>query len=278
MASYNSKVIVVTSGKGGVGKTTTSAAFGAQLATLGKKTVIVDFDIGLRNLDLIMGCERRVIFDFVNVINNDAVLSQALIKDKRQKNLYVLPASQTKDKDALTKEGVGKIINDLKSNFDYVICDSPAGIERGALMALYFADEAIIVTNPEISSIRDSDRMIGMLNSKSLRAEQGLEIKKHLLITRYTKQRVKRKEMLSIEDIQDILSLPLIGTIPESNSILSASNQGIPVTLCDKSDAKIAYIKAVDNFLNINTPPHNSEKGKYFKFLEKLKSLGSKVT
>lgn len=275
----NSKVIVVTSGKGGVGKTTTSAAFGAELAKLGKKTVIVDFDIGLRNLDLIMGCERRVIFDFVNVINKDAALTQALIKDKRQENLYVLPASQTKDKDALTKEAVGSIINDLKSNFDYVICDSPAGIERGAQMALYFADEAIIVTNPEISSVRDSDRMIGLINSKSLRSEQGLEVKKHLLITRYTKHRVKKKEMLSVEDIQDILALPLLGIIPESDSILSASNQGVPITLLNgRSDAKDAYSKATDVFLNWDLPKQDSTRGKYFKFLEKLKSLGSKVT
>ena len=180
------RIIVVTSGKGGVGKTTSSAAISTGLAQRGKKTVVIDFDIGLRNLDLIMGCERRVVYDFVNVINGEATLNQALIKDKRVENLFILPASQTRDKDALTKEGVEKIINKLQEmDFDYIICDSPAGIETGALMALYFADEAIVTTNPEVSSVRDSDRILGILASKSRRAEQSLApVKEHLLLTR----------------------------------------------------------------------------------------------
>ena len=254
MLKSESKVIVVTSGKGGVGKTTTSAAIGAELASRGYKTVVVDFDIGLRNLDLIMGCERRVIFDFVNVIQNDANLAQALIKDKRCENLYVLPASQTRDKDALTSDGVERILNELKKDFDFIVCDSPAGIERGALMALYYADEAVIVTNPEVSSVRDSDRIIGVLNSRSRRAEQGLEIKKHLLLTRYSEARVQRGEMLSVEDVQEILAIPLLGIIPESTAVLNASNSGVPVTLLAQiSDAKRAYQNAVATLLGEET-------------------------
>lgn len=249
MNKLESKIIVVTSGKGGVGKTTTSAAVGAELANRGYKTVVVDFDIGLRNLDLIMGCERRVIFDFVNVIHNDANLSQALIKDKRNENLYVLPASQTRDKDALTKEGVERVLSELQKEFSFIVCDSPAGIEKGALMALYFADEAIVVSNPEISSVRDSDRIIGVLNSRSRRSEQGKELKKHLLITRYSQARVNRGEMLSVEDVQEILAIPLLGIIPESPNVLNASNRGIPVTLDVQSDAKRAYQQAVARLL-----------------------------
>lgn len=245
MTKLEPKIIVVTSGKGGVGKTTTSAAIGAELANRGYKTVVVDFDIGLRNLDLIMGCERRVIFDFVNVIQGDANLSQALIKDKRSDNLFILPASQTRDKDALTTEGVEKVLTELKKEFQFIVCDSPAGIERGALMALYFADEAVVVTNPEVSSVRDSDRIIGVLNSRTKRAEQAQEVKKHLLITRYAHSRAQRGEMLSIEDVQEILAIPLLGVIPESTAVLNASNQGIPVTLGTPSDAKEAYRNAV---------------------------------
>ncbi|MET1255298.1 septum site-determining protein MinD [Aliikangiella maris] len=245
-----SRVIVVTSGKGGVGKTTSSAAIATGLALKGHKTVVVDFDIGLRNLDLIMGCERRVVFDFVNLINGESNLSQTLIKDKRVEGLYILPASQTRDKDALTKEGVGKIIDQLKAEFDYIICDSPAGIEMGALMALYYADEAIVTTNPEVSSVRDSDRILGILQSKSLRAEKGLEpVKEHLLITRYNPQRVNEGEMLGVEDINDILALKLLGVIPESESVLKASNLGQPVILDTNSDAGKAYSDAIDRLL-----------------------------
>lgn len=268
------KVIVITSGKGGVGKTTTSAAIAGELASRGYKTVVIDFDIGLRNLDLVMGCERRVIYDFVNVINGEANLKQALIKDKRNPNLFILPASQTRDKEALTREGVGVVIDELKQEFEYIICDSPAGIERGALMALYYAEEAILVTNPEVSSVRDSDRIIGVLNSRSKRAEEGEEIKKHLLVTRYTPSRVKKGEMLSVEDIQEILVVPLMGVIPESPAVLNASNQGIPITLDNPSDAKHAYRCAVSKLLGEDEPADTS-RGKFRKFLESINLVRS---
>ncbi|MGE3318966.1 MAG: septum site-determining protein MinD [Candidatus Berkiella sp.] len=261
MKNSTSKVIVITSGKGGVGKTTTSAAISAGLANMGYRTAVIDFDIGLRNLDLIMGCERRVVYDFVNVINGDANLSQALIKDKRIENLFILPASQTRDKDALSKEGVAKVIEELKKEFDYIVCDSPAGIEKGAMMALYFADEAIVVTNPEVSSVRDSDRILGVLASKSKRAEdKETPIREHLLITRYSEPRVKRGEMLSIEDVLEILSVPLLGVIPESPAVLTSSNRGVPVTLDTQSDARIAYEQAVRRLLGENIPFDSSAK------------------
>lgn len=244
------KIIVVTSGKGGVGKTTSSAAIATALALRNNKTVVIDFDIGLRNLDIIMGCERRVVYDFVNLINKESTLNQTLIRDKRVPNLYILPASQTRDKDALTKEGVAYVLDLLKKEFDFIICDSPAGIEQGALMALYFADEAIIVTNPEVSSVRDSDRILGILSSKSKRAEEGKDpIKEHLLVTRYSPERVKKGEMLSIEDVEDILAIPLLGVIPESKAVLKASNTGTPVVLDEESDAGQAYLDAVGRFL-----------------------------
>lgn len=251
-----SKIIVVTSGKGGVGKTTSSAAIATGLALRGYKTVVIDFDIGLRNLDLIMGCERRVVYDFVNVIKGEASLKQALIRDKRVENLFILPASQTRDKDALSIEGVEKIINDLKEqNFDYIICDSPAGIERGAQLALYFADCAVIVTNPEVSSVRDSDRILGILASKSKRAEDGLEpITEHLLLTRYAPGRVNNGDMLSVEDVKEILAIPLLGVIPESPAVLKASNSGAPVILDEQSDAGKAYADAVGRFLGEEIP------------------------
>lgn len=244
------KIVVVTSGKGGVGKTTTSAALATGLAQRGFKTVVIDFDVGLRNLDLILGCERRVVYDFVNVIHGEATLNQALIKDKRVETLYILPASQTRDKDALTREGVGLVLEELSKTFDYIVCDSPAGIEKGALLALYFADSAIVVTNPEVSSVRDSDRILGILQSKSKRAEEGkARIEEHLLLTRYNPDRVEKGEMLSIEDVMDILAIPLIGVIPESQAVLSSSNQGIPVILDEKSKAGQAYTDVVSRFL-----------------------------
>lgn len=271
MKNSTSKVIVITSGKGGVGKTTTSAAISAGLASMGYKTAVIDFDIGLRNLDLIMGCERRVVYDFVNVINGDANLSQALIKDKRVENLYILPASQTRDKDALSKEGVAKIIDELKKEFDYIVCDSPAGIEKGALMALYFADEAIVVTNPEVSSVRDSDRILGVLASKSKRAEnKEAPIKEHLLLTRYSEARVKRGEMLSVDDVLEILSVPLLGVIPESPAVLTSSNRGVPVTLDTQSDARAAYEQAVRRLLGENIPFDASAKNWTKKIWDKL--------
>lgn len=243
-------IIVITSGKGGVGKTTTSAAFATGLAMRGHKTVVIDFDVGLRNLDLIMGCERRVVYDFVNVIKKEASLKQALIKDKRFENLYILPASQTRDKDALDKESVGEVMETLKQEFEYIVCDSPAGIERGAFMAMYYADSAVIVTNPEVSSVRDSDRILGILASKSQRAEQGLDpIKEHLLLTRYAPLRVERGEMLSVDDVLEILAVPLLGVIPESQAVLKASNSGVPVIMETTSDAGQAYHDAVGRFL-----------------------------
>ena len=235
-------VIVVTSGKGGVGKTTSTAAIGAALAESGKKVCVVDFDVGLRNLDLVLGAERRVVYDFINVAQGDAKLAQALIRDKRIDTLYLLAASQTRDKDALTDEGVDRVINELKGQFDYVVCDSPAGIERGALLAMRFADTAVVVANPEVSSVRDSDRIIGLLDSKTRRAEGGQRIDKHLLLTRFDAGRSARGEMLSVADVLDILSVPLIGIIPESEEILRASNVGAPITMnAGQSVAAKAY-------------------------------------
>lgn len=270
------QIIVVTSGKGGVGKTTTSAAIGTGLALRGHKTVIIDFDVGLRNLDLIMGCERRVVYDFVNVINGEAKLNQALIKDKHVENLSILPASQTRDKDALTVEGVKKVLDDLQENFDFIVCDSPAGIERGAYLAMYYADIAVVVTNPEVSSVRDSDRILGLLSSKTKRVEDGLAPpKEHLLITRYSPKRVETGDMISVETVQEILSIPLLGVIPESQAVLRASNSGVPVIMDQQSDAGLAYSDAVARLLG-ETVPHrflNVEKRGILKRI-----FGSKTT
>ena len=265
------KIIVVTSGKGGVGKTTTSASFATGLALRGHKTAVIDFDVGLRNLDLIMGCERRVVYDLINVIQGEATLNQALIKDKQCPNLFVLAASQTRDKDALTKEGVEKILTDLAGmEFEYIVCDSPAGIETGALMAMHFADEALIVTNPEVSSVRDSDRILGMLASKTKRAIDGSDpIKEHLLITRYNPSRVDQGQMLSLEDIKDILRIKLIGVIPESESVLQASNQGVPAVHMEGSDVAEAYKDVIDRFLGEDKPMRfvDAQKPGFFKRL-----------
>ena len=250
------RIVVVTSGKGGVGKTTTSASFAAGLALAGHKTAVIDFDVGLRNLDLIMGCERRVVYDLINVIQGEANLNQALIKDKQCDKLYVLAASQTRDKEALTQEGVARVLKELEQMaFDYVVCDSPAGIERGAVMALTFADEALIVTNPEVSSVRDSDRILGMLASKTQRAIEGKEpVKEHLLITRYNPNRVEAGEMLSYKDIQEILRVEILGVIPESEEVLQASNQGAPVIHQKETDAAEAYQDVIARFLGEEKP------------------------
>jgi septum site-determining protein MinD len=250
-----SKVIVVTSGKGGVGKTTSTAALGAALAQAGQKVAVVDFDVGLRNLDLVMGAERRVVFDLINVVQGVAKMSQALIRDKRLETLWLLPASQTRDKDALTEEGVAGVIKELRGQFDWVICDSPAGIERGATLAMRFADTAVIVTNPEVSSVRDSDRIIGLLDSKTEKAEKGQRIDKHVLITRYDAQRAARGEMLNIEDVLDILSTPLLGIIPESEEVLRASNLGSPITLNNAASAPArAYVDAARRLKGDDVP------------------------
>ncbi len=265
------KIIVVTSGKGGVGKTTTSASFSSGLALAGHKTVVIDFDVGLRNLDLIMGCERRVVYDLINVIHNEANLNQALIKDKQSDKLYVLAASQTRDKDALTQDGVERVLKDLaEMGFEYIVCDSPAGIETGALMAMHFADEALIVTNPEVSSVRDSDRILGLLNSKTKRAIEGKEpVKEHLLITRYNPGRVEGGQMLSLDDIQEILRTPLIGVIPESETVLDASNQGVPVVHLKGTDVSEAYKDVVARFLGEERPMRFIEAAKQG-FLKRL--------
>jgi septum site-determining protein MinD len=250
------RIIVVTSGKGGVGKTTSSASFSTGLAMRGHKTAVIDFDVGLRNLDLIMGCERRVVYDLINVVNGEASLTQALIKDKHCDNLFILPASQTRDKDALSEDGVERVLNEMvKMGFEYIICDSPAGIEHGALMALTFADEAIIVTNPEVSSVRDSDRILGIIQAKSRRAQSGAEpVKEHLLITRYSPKRVENDEMLSYQDVQEILRIPLIGIIPESEQVLHASNQGNPAIHFKGTDVAEAYEDVVSRFLGEDLP------------------------
>ena len=250
------RIVVVTSGKGGVGKTTTSASFSSGLAMRGHKTAVIDFDVGLRNLDLIMGCERRVVYDFVNVIQGEASLNQALIRDKQLENLYILPASQTRDKEALTREGVEKVLKELdEMGFEYIVCDSPAGIETGALMAAYFADDAIVVTNPEVSSVRDSDRILGILSAKSRRAETGAEpVKEFLLLTRYSPKRVVDGEMLSLQDIEDILRIQLIGVIPESEIVLQASNQGVPAIHQRGSDVAHAYEDVISRYLGEDKP------------------------
>jgi septum site-determining protein MinD len=239
------EVVVVTSGKGGVGKTTSTAALGAALAKGGENVVVIDFDVGLRNLDLVMGAERRVVYDLINVVQGDAKLAQALIRDKRVDTLSLLPASQTRDKDALTDAGVARVIEELREKFDWIICDSPAGIERGAQLAMRFADLAVIVTNPEVSSVRDSDRIIGLLDSKTHKAEAGERMEKLLLLTRYDPARAERGEMLKIDDVLEILSIPLLGIIPESQDVLRASNLGSPVTLSSETSAPArAYFDA----------------------------------
>ena len=249
------KIVVVTSGKGGVGTTTTSASFATGLAMRGHKTAVIDFDVGLRNLDLIMGCERRVVFDFVNVIQGEATLRQALIKDKQHENLHILAASQTRDKDALTADGVGRVLDELAKEFEYIICDSPAGIEKGAHLAMYHADEALVVTNPEVSSVRDSDRVLGLLSSKTRKAENGDgRVKEHLVLTRYNPVRVAKGEMLSVDDVKEILAIPLLGVVPESQAVLTSSNAGTPVIADKNSDAGLAYDDVVARFLGEERP------------------------
>ena len=258
------EIIVVTSGKGGVGKTTTSASLACGLAKRGKRVAVIDFDIGLRNLDLIMGCERRVVYDFVNVIQGDCTLKQALIKDKRIDTLFVLAASQTRDKDALTEEGVKRVLDELaKEAFDYIICDSPAGIEKGAHLAMYFADRAVVVVNPEVSSVRDSDRILGLLSSKTAKAAAGNGgVKEHLLLTRYSPTRVAAGEMMSVADVKDILGLDVVGVVPESPDVLSASNAGTPVILNETSDVASAYDDAVARLLGESKPLRFTEEPK----------------
>jgi septum site-determining protein MinD len=262
------EVLVVTSGKGGVGKTTSTAALGAALAKSGSSVVVVDFDVGLRNLDLILGAERRVVYDFINVIQGDAKLAQALIRDKRLENLWLLPASQTRDKDSLTEEGVAWVIAELREKFDWVICDSPAGIERGALLAMRHADLAVVVSNPEVSSVRDSDRIIGILDAKTAKAETGHPVEKYLLLTRYDQVRALRGDMLKVDDVLEILSIPLLGIVPESKEVLKASNVGAPVTLNDPDSAPArAYFDAARRLMGekVNLEVPSEPKGLFRK-------------
>ena len=262
------KVVVVTSGKGGVGKTTSTAGLGMALAQAGQRVAVVDFDVGLRNLDLVLGAERRVVFDLINVVQGAVKLHQALIRDKRVETLWLLPASQTRDKEALTDEGVAHVIEEMRTRFDWILCDSPAGIERGATLAMRHADAAIIVTNPEVSSVRDSDRIIGLLDSKTVRAERGERIDKHILITRFDPARASRGEMLNIPDVLEILSLPLLGIIPESEEVLRASNLGTPVVLNNPASAPArAYQEAARRLmgeqLDVKVP--NDKRGLFTK-------------
>src|SRR3954466_9259463 len=255
-ATRTTEIIVVTSGKGGVGKTTTSASLACGLARRGKRVAVIDFDIGLRNLDLMMGCERRVVYDFVNVIQGDCTLKQALIKDKRFETLFVLAASQTRDKDALTSEGVRRVFDELVADgFDYIVCDSPAGIEKGAHLAMYFADRAVVVVNPEVSSVRDSDRILGLLSSKTQRAENGGDkVREHLLLTRYSPKRVATGEMMSVGDVKEILGLDVVGVVPESVDVLAAFNAGTPVIMNEGSDVSQVYQDAVSRLLGETVP------------------------
>ena len=266
------EVMVVTSGKGGVGKTTSTAALGAALAQNGQKVVVIDFDVGLRNLDLVMGAERRVVYDLINVVQGDANLNQALIRDKRVDTLCLLPASQTRDKDNLTQDGVDRVMDQLRGMFDWVICDSPAGIERGATLAMRHANVAVVVTNPEVSSVRDSDRIIGLLDSKTLRAESGGRIEKHLLLTRYDTVRAERGDMLKVDDVLEILSIPLLGIVPESPEVLRASNLGTPVTLSDATSAPArAYSDAARRLMGQAVPMNvpSDKKGLLGKFFSR---------
>ena len=265
------EVITVTSGKGGVGKSTTTANIATALAMLGKKTVAVDFDIGLRNLDMILGLENRIVYDVVDVMENRCNLAQAVIKDKRTANLHFLPASQTKDKTVLEKEKVEKLINDLKKEFDYILIDSPAGIESGFEHAIYLADRALIVTTPEISSVRDADRVIGIIDAKSKKAALGEEVQKHIIINRIKPELVEKGEMLSTEDVLHILALPLIGIVPDDEEIVKSTNLGEPIVLNEKSLVGEAFRRIARriNGEEVEFLDLKSKKG----FFKKLKGL-----
>jgi len=261
-----SEVYAVISGKGGVGKTTTAANLSIATAKEGRKTVVVDFDLGQRNLDMILGLENRVVYDITHVMDGEVNLKQALIKDKNQENLYFLAASQTKDKTVLNEEKVEQLINMLKDEgFEFIFLDSPAGIESGFEHTILFADVAIIVVNPEVSSIRDSDRVIGLVDSKSKKAKEGKSVDKLLIINRINPELVDKGEMLATEDILEILSIKLIGKVPEDKSVIDASNKGKPVILNPNSEAGKAYARIGKRLCGEVVP---------FEDVEKIKNQG----
>ncbi len=265
------KVVTVTSGKGGVGKSTTAANVGIGLAQEGKRVVAVDFDIGLRNLDMILGLENRIVYDSIDVMEGRCNLSQALINDKRVKNLYFLPASQTKDKTALKKEKVRELLENLKKDFDYVIIDSPAGIESGFENSIFLADQALIVATPDVSSVRDADRVIGIIDAKSEKAKEGKEVEKYIVINRLKPEMVESGEMMSIDDVLNILALPLIGVIPEDPKILTSTNLGEPIVLDKNSMAGEAFRRLSKRLLGekVEFLEFKSKKG-FVKFLKGL--------
>jgi len=234
-------IITVTSGKGGVGKSTTTANLAVGLANLGKKVVAIDFDIGLRNLDMILGLENRIVYDIVDVMEERCNLSQALINDKKAKSLYFLPASQTNDKDVLEREKVKKLLLSLKEEFDIVLLDSPAGIESGFEHSIFLADRALIVSTPDVSSVRDADRVIGIIDAKSEKAKEGKEVEKHVIINRIKPEMVEAGNMLSTEDVLGILALPLIGVIPDDEDIIGSTNMGDPIINKEKSISAESY-------------------------------------
>jgi septum site-determining protein MinD len=230
----SAKVITITSGKGGVGKTTTTANLGVALARMGRKVVVIDADIGLRNLDVVMGLENRIVYDLVDVIEGRCKLRQAMIKHKQFPDLYLIPAAQTRDKNAVSPTDMIQIANELRPQFDYVLIDSPAGIERGFRNAVAPADDVLIVTNPEVSAVRDADRIIGLLEAE----EKGPG---RLIINRLRPEMVKKGDMLSPTDVTDILAIKIIGIVPEDQTVVVASNSGIPVSLNESSRAGVAF-------------------------------------
>ena len=237
-------MVVVTSGKGGVGKSTTSAAVGAALAMLGDTVVMVDFDIGLRKLDLLIGAERQVVYDVIDVLEGKATVGQALARAKQVDGLWILAASSIRDKTALTEDGVRRVIDELSSRFRWVICDSPAGIEVGAEMAMMEADVALVIVNPEVASIRDADRLIGLLDSKTKRARDERGVQKHVIVTRYDPARAARGQMMSIELVSEALSMPVFGVVGDSPDILDSSNFGRPVTFYrPEGESAKAYVR-----------------------------------
>ena len=261
------EVIVITSGKGGVGKTTTTANLGSALALAGKKVALVDTDIGLRNLDVVMGLENRIVYDIVDVIEEKCKLRQALIKDKRFKDLFLLPAAQTRDKTAINEEQMKELVGKLKEEFDYILIDCPAGIEQGFKNAIVAADRAIVITNAEISAIRDADRIIGLLESSDIKNPE-------LIVNKLRPNMVKKGEMMDVDDIVDLLSIDLIGVVPDDNFVTIQTNKGEPVVSNKKAPSGKAYIEISRRILGENIEV--SVPGKEVGFFRKLKKLFSR--